>query len=311
MFRRMPFGAIVSGVGSYLPERVLTNHDLERMVETSDRWIVERTGIKQRCILPESLTTSDMAAVAAARAMQDAGVGPKDIGMVVCGSFTSDYVFPSAACLVQSKLGLVNAGAFDLAAACSGFIYSICVGAHFVASGMHEHVLVIGADSNSRLVNWSDRNTCVLFGDGAGAVVLSRGGPGEGIVSAYLKADGTGWRHLHQPAGGTKCPPSHVTVSRRLHHIHMEGKETFKFASRAMSKAARAAAEAAGIGVGDVDLVVPHQANVRIIKNSMGRLGIPEERVYLNIDRVGNTVAASIGIALDEAKREGRIRKGD
>jgi len=316
VYESLPYQAVVRGIGSYVPERILTNADLETMVDTSDEWIVSRTGIRERRVLDETRATSDMALEAANVALADAGLTPEDIDMVVCGTFTPDYVFPSTACLLQAKMGLVNAGCFDLSAACSGFIYSLTVGGHFVATGLAKNVLVIGADANSRLVDWQDRNTCVIFGDGASAVVLQQGPlPDDqerrrGILSSFMKADGNGWRTLYQPAGGSLRPPTHETIEQRLHCIKMEGKETFKFASRAMYDASIAAIERAHLSTDDIDLVVPHQANVRIINNAARRLNIPNDKVIINIEKYGNTVAASVGIALDEAYRTGRLQDG-
>lgn len=312
-----PFQAVISGIGSYVPDKVLTNADLEKTIDTSDEWIVSRTGIKERRILEDGKATSDMALEAAKKAIADAGLTPEDIEIVVCGTFTSDYIFPSTACILQSKLNLVNAACFDLAAACSGYIYSTVVGTSFIKSGMAKHVLVIGTDANSRLVDWTDRNTCVIFGDGAGAIVLSRQDKPEavsdrrGVLSSFIKSDGKGWKHLYQPAGGSLRPPTHETIDENLHHIKMEGKETFKFASRAMADASLKAIEKANLTTDDIDLVVPHQANVRIINNAMRKLKIPMEKTIINIDKYGNTVAASVGIALDEAYREGRLKDGD
>jgi len=317
VFESLPYSAVIAGIGSYVPPKVLTNADLEKMVDTSDEWIVSRTGIRERHILDEGLATSDMALEASRKALENAQCAPEDIDMVVCGTFTPDYVFPSTACILQSKMGLTNAGCFDLGAACSGFIYGITVGSHFVTTGMSKRVLVIGADANSRLVDWQDRNTCVIFGDGAAAVVLEQAPMPQdptkrrGMLSSFLKADGTGWRHLYQPAGGSLRPPTTETVNAREHHIKMEGKETFKFAARAMSNAGIQAIELANLSNEDIDLVVPHQANLRIINNALRRLKVPPERSIINIDRFGNTVAASVGIALDEAYRNERLKDGD
>jgi len=314
---RLPYQAVISGVGSYVPEKILTNAELEKTIDTSDEWIVSRTGIKERRILEKGKATSDMALEAAKKAIEDAGLTPPDIDFVVCGTFTPDYVFPSTACILQSKLNLVNAACFDLAAACSGYIYSIVVGSNFITSGMAKHVLVIGTDANSRLVDWTDRNTCVIFGDGAGAMVLSREEKPEaaedrrGILASFIKSDGTGWKHLYQPAGGSLHTPTHASIDEKLHHIKMEGKETFKFAARAMANASLEALEKANLTTEDIDLVVPHQANVRIIKNAMRKLKIPMDKTIINIDKFGNTVAASLGIALDEAYRTGRLKDGD
>ena len=316
MYEALPYQAVVTGVGSFVPENVLTNADFEKMVETTDEWIVSRTGIRERHILPKGQATSDMALEAAKKALEVAKVDPEEIEIVVCGTFTPDYVFPSTACMLQSKLGLKNAGCFDLAAACSGFVYGLTVGSQFITTGKYKKVLVIGADANSRLVDYEDRNTCVLFGDGAGAVVLEQRPMVDdekdrrGLLSSFLRADGNGWVNLFQPAGGSLRPPTHETIDEHLHHIKMDGKEVFKFASNAMWKASLAAIEAANLTPDDIDLVVPHQANVRIIKNALRRIKIPNDKVIINIDRYGNTVAASVGLALDEAYREGRLADG-
>lgn len=317
MFENLPYQAVIAGVGSYVPDNILTNADLEKMVDTSDEWIVSRSGIRERRILPKDKATSDMALGAARKALEDAKVSPEDIELVVCGTFTPDYIFPSTACMLQSKLGLKNAGCFDLSAACSGFVFGLTVGSQFVVTGKYKRVLVIGADANSRLVDYDDRNTCVLFGDGAGAVVLEQRPMPEkeedrrGLLASFMKSDGCGWKHLYQPAGGSLRTPTHDTVDEKLHHIKMDGKEVFKFASYAMSNASVAAIEAANMTPEDIDLVVPHQANIRIIKSAVKRLKIPNDRVIINIDKYGNTVAASVGLALDEAYREGRLSDGD
>ena len=316
MYESLPYQAVIAGVGSHVPEKVLTNADLEEIVETSDEWIVTRTGIRERRILANDKATSDMALEAARKALIDAKTTPESIDMVVCSTFTPDYVFPSTACILQAKMGLKNAGCFDLAAACSGFVYGLTVGSQFISTGKAKRVLVIGADANSCLVDWKDRNTCVIFGDGAGAVVLEAAPMPKnnldrrGILSSFLKADGKGWRHLYQPAGGSLNPPTHDTVEKRMHHIKMEGNKTFKFASRAMSDASLAAIQEAHLSPSDIDVVVPHQANIRIIKNAVRRIKIPNDRIVINIDKYGNTVAASVGIALDEAYRSGRFNDG-
>lgn len=303
--------AVIRGLGSHVPSQVVTNADLEKLVDTTDEWIQSRTGIRERRILPEHLATSDMACEAARGAIENAGVRPEEIGLVIVATFTGDYIFPATACLVQNRLGLVNAGAFDLNAACSGFIYGLTTAAQFVQTGLYENVLMIGADTNSRLVDWQDRGTCVIFGDGASAVVVSRGTRGRGIRSSYMRADGSGWMHLHQPAGGVRRTPTFDTIRERLHHIKMDGKETFRFAAKAMTEAAHKAVERAGITLEDIKLVIPHQANIRIIQAACTRMGFAPEKVVINIDRFGNTVGASVGLALDEAVREGRIQDDD
>lgn len=308
----LPYSAVVAAVEVCLPTKIMTNADLEKLVDTTDEWIVSRTGIKERRVLAENESTSDIAVEAGRKAIEAAGLKPEQIGLVICATFTGDYIFPATACLIQDRLGLKQAAAFDLNAACSGFIYGITVAAQFVQTGFYEHVLMIGADANSRLVDWQDRGTCVIFGDGASAVVVSRSTRRDrGIRASYIRADGSGWRHLHQPAGGAKRPPTVETVRDRLHHIKMDGKETFKFAARAMAEAANEATRRAGLEFKDIKLLVPHQANIRIIEAARSRLGFEPERVVINIDRFGNTVAASVGIALDEAIKSGRATDGD
>jgi len=308
---RLPYGAAIRGVGAFVPPKVMTNRDLERLVDTTDEWIVSRTGIRERRILEEGKATSDMAIPAAWQALDRAGISPETIGLVIVATITGDYVFPSTACIVQNRMGMKNAAAFDLGAACSGFIYALSTASQFVMTGAYEHVLVIGADTNSRLVDWTDRGTCVIFGDGASAVLLSRSEPGTGILSSFLRADGSGLKHLHQPGGGSLHPPTIDTVSAGLHHIKMEGQETFKFAARAMAEACDQAIRGARISFEDVSLMIPHQANIRIIHAAAKRMGIPEDKLVVNIDRYGNTVAASIGLALNEALEGGRISTND
>jgi len=308
----LPYSAVVRAVACSLPEQIMTNKDLEKLVDTTDDWIVSRTGIRERRVLPENQTTSDMAVDAARKAMEAAGVTPDQIGLIICATFTPDYVFPATSCIIQDRLGCKSAAAFDLNAACSGFIYGLTVATQFVQTGFYEHVLMIGADTNSRLVDWQDRGTCVIFGDGASAVVVSRSDRRDrGVRSSYMRADGAGWKFLHQPAGGAKRPPTVETVRDRLHHIKMDGKSTFKFGARAMAEAAHEAVKKAGLELSDVDLMVPHQANIRIIEAACGHMNFDRERVIVNIDRYGNTVAASVGIALDEAVRNGRVKDGD
>jgi 3-oxoacyl-[acyl-carrier-protein] synthase-3 len=303
--------AVVSGIGSYVPDKVLTNADLEKIVDTTDDWIVSRTGIKERRVLPENLSTSDMAVEAGRKALEQAGIAPEQVGMVIVSTFTPDYVFPATSCLVQNRLGLTRAAAFDLNAACSGFIFGMVTATQFIKTGLYEHVLLIGADANTRLLDWQDRSTCVIFGDAASAVVMSRSDSKRGVLSSYMRADGSGWRFLHQPAGGAKRPPSIETVRDRLHFIKMDGKETFKFAARAMIEAATEATQQAGLVREDISLVIPHQANIRIIEAACQRMGYSDDKVVVNIDRFGNTVAASVGLALDEAVQQGRVKDDD
>ena len=299
------------GTGSAVPERVLTNFDLERMVETSDEWIRTRTGIRERRICDEATATSDLAVEAARRAMEAAGVGPDEVDLVVVATVTPDMAFPSTANLVQDRLGLKGAAAFDLAAACSGFLYAMDVAASAVHAGRARRALVIGAECLSKITDYTDRSTCVLFGDGAGAVVLGPVREGYGILASQLGSDGSLGHLLYLPAGGSRRPASERTVAERLHYIKMSGNEVFKIAVRTMGDAAEAVLRQAGLGVEQVRYLIPHQANIRIIEAAARRLGMPEERVVVNIDRYGNTSSASIGLALDETVRAGRVADGD
>lgn len=303
-------GGIIA-TGSYVPERVITNHDLEKIVDTSDEWIVTRTGIRERRIADQGTATSDLATMAAQRALENAGLAAQDLDMIIVATVTPDMHFPSTACLVQRNIGAVNASAFDLEAACSGFLYGIVVANQFIATGLYRNVMVIGAECLSKFVNWKDRNTCVLFGDGAGAVIVSRVEEGYGFLSQILGADGSGAELLMLEAGGSRRPPSFETVEKQMHYIHMEGSEVFKFAVRIMATMAEEAVQRAGLTKEQVDFLIPHQANIRIIEAARKRLELPEDKVYVNLDRYGNMSAASIPVALDEAVRLGRIKKGD
>lgn len=301
----------IIGIGSYVPEKEITNKDLEKIVNTSDEWIVERTGIKARRIAADDQATSDMAAVAAKQALADAGVSAAEIDLVIVATATPDMFFPSTACLVQEKIQATNAAAFDLAAGCSGFVYALVVGTQFIQTGLYKKVLVVGAETLSRILDWTDRNTCVLFGDGAGAAVLSEVEEGYGLLGSDLGADGNGGELLKMPAGGSRLPASLSTVDLRQHYVFMNGNEVFKFAIKTMGAAAVKALDKAGLTRDDVDVLVPHQANMRIIQAAAKRLKMPMEKVVINLDRYGNTSAASIPIALDEASHSGKIKKGD
>jgi 3-oxoacyl-[acyl-carrier-protein] synthase-3 len=304
-------GAMIRGIGSSLPERVLTNFDLEEMVDTSDEWIRTRTGISERRIAGEGEATSDLAVMASRKALSDAGLSPKDIDLVVVSTVTPDMFFPSTACLVQAALGMEGTPALDLNAACSGLIYGLSVCNAFIATGEYNRILLIGAETLSKIVDWTDRNTCVLFGDGAAAVALQRSENGHGILSTHLGSDGTNPSLLCVPGGGTRMPISQKVIEERSHYIKMEGKETFKKAVRAMVESSLTAIEKAGIAKNEIDWFIPHQANLRIIQAVARELDIPMEKVCVNIDRYGNTSAASIGLALDEAVRDERIKSGD
>jgi 3-oxoacyl-[acyl-carrier-protein] synthase III len=303
----------ISGTGHYAPARVLTNQDLERMVDTSDEWIVERTGIRQRHLAAEGETTSDMASRAAMAALEAAGLSAKDLDLIIVATVTPDMPLPATAVFVQQKIGARNdCPAFDIAAACAGFIYGMSIADRFLATGAARHVLVVGVELLSRVINWKDRTTCVLFGDGAGAAVLSRAeDDGRGLLSTHLYADGSQANALHIPAGGSARPASHATVDAGLHLVHMTGQDVFKYAVRALSSASLTALEANGIAREQVRWVIPHQANLRIIEAVAKRVGIELDRFVLNIERYGNTSSASIPIALDEASRAETIKPGD
>lgn len=301
--------ACIAGTGSYAPAKVVTNADLERMVATSDEWIRERTGIRERRIAAIGEACSDLAVQAGKRALTAAGLAATDLDMILVATCTGDYPLPATACLVQHQLGATKAAACDLSAACCGFVYALSVADAYVKNGMR-HVLVIGSEVMSAITDWTDRNTCVLFGDGAGAVVVSASDGEQGILSTHLRSDGTLCELIMVPGGGSRTPPSEKVIAERLQYIKMKGNETFKVAVRTLEEIARTTLSTIGLRVEDLDLYVPHQANVRILKAVIERLGLPREKVLLNLDRYGNTSAASIPIALDEAVREGRIKDG-
>jgi 3-oxoacyl-[acyl-carrier-protein] synthase III len=301
----------VLGTGSELPTRVVTNRDLEKMVDTSDEWITVRTGIKERRVLENGKGNADMAFQAARRALADSGMEAKDLNAIIMGTVTPDYPFPSSACVLEDMLGARNAFSFDVGAACSGFLNALSVADSFIRTGQIDNALVIGSDVFSRLLNWQDRATCILFGDGAGAVVLGATENGSGILSTKLRTDGSYVKTLYVPAGGSLKPATAETVRQNEHTITMNGKEVFKIAVRSMEEVSRQALAEANVDVEQISLVIPHQANRRIIVALAERLGVGMEKVMVNVDRYGNTSAASIPVALDEAKREGRIKPGD
>jgi len=301
----------ISGVGSYVPARILTNADLEKMVDTSDEWITTRTGIKERRVAARNEYTSDMAVKAAQRAMKMAGVTAEQIDLIAVATITPDMPFPSTACLVQQKLGARRAAAFDLEAACSGFIYGLEIGQQFIMSRTYDTVLVIGAEKLSSIVNWQDRNTCVLFGDGAGAAVLQNRPHAHGLLTAVMGADGGKANLLFMPGGGSRSPASAETVAGKLHYLQMEGRETFKNAVQAMCTAAQEALRRCELDISKIKCVIPHQANRRIIDAVGERLGATPEQLFVNVNRYGNTSAASVAIALDEAVASGKVQRGD
>ncbi len=301
----------VTSLGTYVPPRVLTNADLEKLVDTTDAWILKRTGIRERHVVDEGVASSDLGKEAAIAALAEAGVSPEQVGFIVVATTTPDMFFPSTACLVQHKIGASNAWGFDLGAACSGFTFALTTGAQMVASGAHDHALVIGADVMSSIIDFRDRATCVLFGDGAGAVVVSPAADGEpGIIDFAHEIDGRGGPALCMPAGGSLRPATHETVDARLHYVHQDGPAVFKFAVRKMSEICRRVLKANGLDAGDVDLFVSHQANRRIIMSAAEHLGVDRDKVIVNIERFGNTTAATIPLALADARREGRLPRG-
>ena len=300
----------IIGVGEYLPKKVLTNADLEKMVDTSDEWITTRTGIKERHIVAKNEATSDLAIRAAKQALLDARLTPKDLDLIIVATITPDMFFPSVSCLLQREFSAKNAICFDISAACAGFVYAITVAQQFIARGAVKYALVVGAETLSPITDWKDRSTCVLFGDGAGAAILSEVNSG-GILSTYLGCYGSKADLLMVPAGGSRLPATHETIDKRLHYIKMEGNEVFKIAVTTMTEAAQVALKQAGLKCQDIDLVIPHQANKRIIMAMAKKLGLPIEKIYLNIEKYGNMSSASTATALCEAVREGRIKKGD
>jgi 3-oxoacyl-[acyl-carrier-protein] synthase-3 len=302
----------IAGLSTFVPPRVLTNDDLERLVETSNEWILQRTGIKERHIVDPGVATSDLAKEAAIGAMKQAGVTPDEIGLIVVGTTTPDTIFPSTACMLQDKIGAHHAWGFDLGAACSGFTYAVTTGMQMVATGAHDHVLCVGADVMSSIIDYTDRTTCVLFGDGAGAVVLSAAADGEPhIIDFAHEIDGSGGAALCMPAGGSRLPATHETVDQRLHYVKQDGQAVFKFAVRKSEEICRRVLERNGIDPNQLDLFVSHQANRRIITAVADRLGLPDDKVIINLDMYGNTTAATIPLALADAIRQERLKKGD
>ena len=304
--------AKISSVGTYVPPKLLTNADLEKLVETNDQWITERTGIKERHILEKGLGTSDMAAEAARRCLAARGIEATEIEAIVVGTVTPDMMFPSTACLVQDKIGAKGAWGFDVSAGCSGFVFALQAGVKLVESGAHTKVLVIGADANSRMVDYTDRTTCILFGDGAGAVLIEPCEEGEvGMIDFVHEVDGSGGPALNLVAGGSLHPATHETIDAGQHFIHQDGQTVYKFAVRKMAEATTKVLERNGVEGKDVDVFIPHQANLRIIKATADRLGMGPERVIINIDRYGNTSAGTIPLAMGTAMEEGKLKKGD
>ena len=304
-------GSTITGIGRYLPRRVMTNHEIEKMVDTSDEWIVTRTGIKERRIAAPEEASSDLAYAASQEALADAGVTPEQLDLIIVGTATPDMLFPATGCILQDRLGAKQAGAFDLSAACSSWVYAVAVAHGYIASGLAKTVLVAGAETLSKFTNWKDRNTCVLFGDSAGAVVMQACEPRSGFLSFYLGADGAGGPLIALPAGGSRIPASFESIERNQHFLQMNGREVYKFAVRCIPKAIEEAVQRAHMTIDDVDLFIPHQANIRIIDAAAGRLGQPREKFFINVERYGNTSAASVPVALYEAVHSGRVKVGD
>jgi 3-oxoacyl-[acyl-carrier-protein] synthase-3 len=304
--------AKISALGTYVPPRVLTNADLEKMVDTNDEWITTRVGIRERHLVEKGQATSDMAVEAARRCLSERGIEPNDVEVIIVATVTPDMLFPSTACLVQDKLGAKGAWGFDLSAACSGFVYALQVGCKLIESGVHSKVLVIGADTMSAIIDYTDRATCVLFGDGAGAVLIEPAEEGEvGMIDFVHEIDGSGGCALNMPAGGSLHPASAETVAKRMHYVHQDGQAVYKFAVRKMVEATERVLERNGVTGADLGCFIPHQANRRIIDSSAERLGLAQEKVIINIDRYGNTTAATIPLAMDTARQEKRLKKDD
>jgi 3-oxoacyl-[acyl-carrier-protein] synthase-3 len=303
--------AKITGIAGYVPPKILTNADLEKMVETNDEWIRTRTGIRERHVTENGVASSDLATAAAKELLAQTGTDPGDIDLIILASVTPDMFFPATACLVQDRIGAKRAWGFDLSAACSGFAYALTVGAQFVGSGVHRKVMVIGSDAMSKILDYKDRATCVLFGDGAGAALLEPARDGEGILDFLHDIDGSGGNYLYMPGGGSLNPSSHETVDKNMHVVHQEGSQVFKYAVRRMAELGTCLLERNGFTAKDLALVVPHQANLRIIRAMQERLGVDDSKVMVNIDRYGNTTAGTIPLGLRDAVAEGRLKKGD
>jgi 3-oxoacyl-[acyl-carrier-protein] synthase-3 len=306
----MPRRAKILGTGLYVPPGVITNFDMEKMVDTSDEWIVERTGIRERRFVNGETAASDIALEASRMALEAADTDPEELDLIILGTVTPDYVFPATACVLQDLLGAHNAAAFDLSAGCSGLLYGINVATQFIQTGKYKKVLCVGVETLSKILDMTDRNTCVLFGDGAGVAVVGESPDDAGILSTYMKADGNLVKMLYLPGGGSRNPATHETVDARMHYIKMEGREVFKIAVRMMVEASNKVLDEAGYSGKDVDVLIPHQANVRIMEAVAKRIGVPREKVYVNLDKYGNTSAATIGLAMGEAVRDGTIEPG-
>lgn len=301
----------ITGIGVYVPPNILTNADLEQIVDTNDEWITARTGIKERRIADKNSAASDLGVKAAREALEDAGVMPHEIDLIIVGTITPDMIFPSTACILQEKLGAKNAASFDILAGCTGFIYALSAGVQYIKNEECKNVLIVGTEVLSKIMNWEDRSTCVLFGDGAGAVVLQKVPSDRGILSTHIGSDGLGAELLKQPAGGSRTPADLFTVEKKLHTLIMNGNEVFRFAVKIMGKASIKAIQKGGLKLNDIDFFVPHQANIRIIHSAVKRLKLSNDKVALNLDRYGNMSSASVPVALKEALEQGKIKSGD
>jgi 3-oxoacyl-[acyl-carrier-protein] synthase-3 len=301
----------ISSLGTYVPPRILSNHDLEKMVDTNDKWIMERTGIRERHLVDKGVATSDLGAAAAIQALQRRGLKPTDIEALIVASVTPDMMFPATACLIQNKIGAPGIWGFDISAACSSFLYALQVGTQFVQSGAQKRVLVVGADVMSSIIDYTDRATCVIFGDGGGAVILEPADEGLGMIDYLHEIDGSGACSLFMPGGGSLNPPTHETVDKKMHYVHQDGQAVFKFAVRKMAEVCDTLLKRNGLTGHDVNAFIPHQANKRIILNTAERLGMDLEKVIINIDRYGNTTSATIPLAMQTAIDEGKLKKGD
>ncbi|GJQ50204.1 3-oxoacyl-[acyl-carrier-protein] synthase III [Candidatus Kuenenia stuttgartiensis] len=301
----------ITGIGSYLPEKILTNHALEKLVDTTDDWILQRTGIRERRIVENGVTTSDLGAIASLKAIENAGISAEEIDMIITSTITPDYLFPSTSCCLQKQIGAVHASAFDISAACAGFVYALSIGQSVINSGAAKTVLVVGAECLSKITDYTDRATCILFGDGAGAVILQNNKEKHQILDTRLVSDGTYTDVLIIPGGGSKHPATIESVQERLHYIRFKGREVFKLAINTITNLVIETAQRNGFAVQDIDLIIPHQSNLRIIEATMERLKLPMEKAFVNIDKYGNTSSASVPIAIDEAQQEGRLKKGD
>ena len=307
----MPLKSRITGTGSFVPDKIISNFDLEKKVDTSDKWITERTGIKERRIVRDDETNSDLCLEASKKALQAAGAGPEEIDMIIVATMSGDMPMPSTAAILQNKLGAKNAAAFDINAACSGFVYGLSVADNFVKTGAARKLLLIGSEVNSKFIDWEDKTTCVLFGDGAGAAVLEPTNDKSGILSTHLYSDGNLWDFICLPGGGSKYPPSSLTIKKKMRYIRMKGNETFKVAVRTLEKLVVNTLKENGVKMSELAMLIPHQANLRIIKATAERLNLPMSKVAVNLDKYGNTSSASIPVALDEAVRADKIRRND